>query len=206
MEPFGGLVPLTSLWGADARSAGDEQGQLVWSIEGDARPCRAGFPCVFAATAVMFALAAPAAVASGESFTWTGLASKGPEWSLAENWEANAAPAPGAEIETLTFPRLTTPPCSNEEFELPTSPCYSWNNLGGLSVESITIDDGDYHFIGGEEELSLSRGLTAAPAAGSKGTAAAIIDLPLRLTKSQTWSVSGRGNELGENQLPSVPA
>ena len=77
-----------------------------------------GLLCVFAASLVVLALVAPVALASGESFTWSGLASKGPEWSLAENWEGDAAPTPGAEIETLTFPRLTTPPCSNEEFEL----------------------------------------------------------------------------------------
>ncbi len=82
-------------------------------------------------------------------------------------------PAPEADIETLTFPRPMSVACTKRRIELPISPCYSWNDLSGLSVDAITLDDGDNRFIGGEE-LSLSGGLTAAPAPGSSKEAVAV--------------------------------
>lgn len=120
----------------------------------------------------------------------------GEEWSLPANWEGGTAPTAPTGIGKLTFPRLTSTACT--EF---TEPCYlSWNDVSGLSAGSFQIDDGDTYFIGGEE-LALSGGLIAAPAAGAFGPAQDFIELPLRLTASQNWSVTAHGGTPGENLL-----
>jgi hypothetical protein len=113
------------------------------------------------------------------------------------NWEAGFPPsAPGP--VALDFPRLTNSACT-----LATSSfsCYkSENDVSGLAVESIRIDDGDEYEIGGDAITLGDGGIDAAPANGSSGPAGDIIGLPIHLSAPQTWSISGRqGGGVGEN-------
>ena len=123
----------------------------------------------------------------------------GEEWSFPANWEGETAPTASTGIGTLTFPPLTSPQCTGEERV--NHACYfSWNDLTGLSAESIQLDDGDEYFIGGEDTVELSKGLTAFPMAGSNGPAGDFIELPVSLTETQKWSVSAHGHAAGENR------
>jgi len=152
--------------------------------------------CVAAALSLPLVVA-PAAVAS-LPFTWDGRSPK-PEWSAKANWKGGEAPAAAQEIGALAFPELTKAACTAEP---PTSACYSsFNNVRGLSAESVQIDDGNNYVIRGEEVALGGGGLTAAPG-GSSGPALDLIEMPLKLTASQTWSVSGRGTgPIGANGL-----
>jgi hypothetical protein len=156
-----------------------------------ARPRLVLFACV--ACAVLFLPASAAAALP--SYTWTGLSTEGEGWVLPANW-AEGVPEliPDTAIGTLTFPRLT---CVE-----PILKCYSArNDVSGLSAESIKIDDGDTYHISGEP-LSLGKeGLDAAPASGASGRADDFVELPLRLSAGQTWTVIGNGSEMVENRL-----
>jgi hypothetical protein len=135
------------------------------------------------------------------SFTWTGRSTVTEEWFAPANWEGDTtAPASGEEMESLIFPRLTNEACVEE---LGTEPCYfSYNDLTGLSAESIRVDDGDDYFIGGDELALGSGGLTASPASGSSGSAGDFMDLPLHLSAAQKWSIADRsGGALEENGM-----
>jgi DNA segregation ATPase FtsK/SpoIIIE-like protein len=142
----------------------------------------------------------PAAIASPASFTWTGRSTVTEEWSAAANWEGDSTPTTGEDIEALTFPRLTNEACADG---LGTEPCYiSYNNLSGLSAESIQIDDGNDYLIGGEELSLGSGGLTASPASGTSGETGDIVETPIHLTAPQTWSIANRGDaEFADNNL-----
>jgi hypothetical protein len=142
----------------------------------------------------------PVAQASATSFTWTGQSTITENWSALANWEGGVAPTSGEEIETLTFPRLTSTACINEPS---THPCYvSFNNVNGLSAKSMQIDDGDEYLIGGDQIAIGSGGLSASPAAGATGPAGDFVEMPLHLSASQTWNIAGRsGGALGENGL-----
>jgi hypothetical protein len=76
----------------------------------------------------------------------------------------------------LEFPRLTTSDCASK----PSSDtCYeSHNDVGDLDVESLRIDDGDEYEL--TEEITLGvGGLSASPAAGTRGAAGDVIGLPV---------------------------
>jgi hypothetical protein len=140
-----------------------------------------------------------AADASPMSFTWTGRSTITEDWSAPANWVGDAStPEAGETIGTLTFPRLTNEVC---EDNLGTEPCYiSYNNVSGLSAESVSIDDANDYEIGGDELTLGGGGLTATPEA--TGSAGDIIDMPLRLSESQKWSIANRsGGTIGENGL-----
>jgi hypothetical protein len=138
--------------------------------------------CVLVMICVSLALA-PTAVATASPFTWTGEAVR-PSWSAAENWEGGAAPS-GSGPFALEFPRLLG--C--------TSTCYdSRNDISGLTVESLSIDDGDRFTLEGEAIALGAGGLTASPASGSSGPAGDIFKLPIVLDAAQTWSIYGRDN------------
>jgi hypothetical protein len=145
-------------------------------------------------------VSARVADASPTSFTWTGQSTITENWSALANWEGGAAPTSGEEIETLTFPRLTSTACINEPGA---HPCYiSFNDVSGLSAKSMQIDDGDEYLIGGDQIAIGSGGLSASPAAGATGSAGDIVEAPLHLSASQTWNIAGRsGGALGENGL-----
>jgi hypothetical protein len=156
-------------------------------------------------TALAFCLV-QAAVASAilPSFTWSGAATViGTEdWSEAAHWKGLAAPTSGEEIGALTFPQLTSSACLDEPTQ---HPCYfSYNDLTGLSAESLQLDDGNHggrpYIIGGEALTLGSEGLTATPAAA--GEAGDFLLLPLRLNVSQKWIISDRvGGGIEENGL-----
>jgi hypothetical protein len=126
--------------------------------------------------------------ATTPSFTWTGDATA-PNWSSAQNWEGETAPSSPGPV-ALTFPRIPT--C--------TDTCYmSTNDLGGLSVESIGLDDGNAYEIAGDEITLGADGLSASPASGTSGPSRDVIDLPVHLGVTQTWNIAGRGDAFGEN-------
>ena len=141
---------------------------------------------------------ASAAYASPMSFTWTGQSTITEDWSAPANWVGDASvPETGEAIGTLTFPRLTNEVC---EEKLGTEPCYiSFNDVSGLSAESVQIDDANDYLIGGDGITIGSDGLTASPEA--TGSAGDIIEMPLHLSASQTWHIASGGGELGENGL-----
>lgn len=130
----------------------------------------------------------PAADATVPSFTWTGSLSQ-PTWSAAKNWAGEAAPS-SAESVALEFPHLSG--CNT---------CYkSENDIGGLKVESIDVDNGDEYLLSGDEIALGGGGLTAVPSSESNGPSGDGILLPIHLSAPQTWSVAGRsGGGLGEN-------
>jgi hypothetical protein len=142
---------------------------------------------------------APVADASS-SLTWSGQSTVTEDWSAPANWEGGSAPLAGEDIGTLSFPELTSTVCLDEPA---THRCYvSYNDVSGLTAESVQIDDGDEYLIGGEELSIGSMGLSASPAVSSTGGAVDFIEAPLRLSASQKWSIVGRsGGELGENGL-----
>ena len=142
---------------------------------------------------------APVADASS-SLTWSGQSTITEDWTAPANWEGGSAPLGGEDIGTLSFPELTSTACVDE----PTKhTCYiSYNDVSGLTAESVQIDDGDEYLIGGEELSIGSMGLSASPAVSSTGKAVDVIEAPLRLGASQKWSIVGRsGGELGEDGL-----
>jgi hypothetical protein len=134
------------------------------------------------------AMIVPAADATVPSFTWTGSLSE-PTWSAAKNWAGEAAPS-SSESVALAFPHLSG--CGT---------CYkSENDVSGLKVESITLDNGDEYLLRGDEIALGAGGLTAAPSSESSGPSGDGILLPIHLSALQTWSVAGRsGSGLGEN-------
>jgi hypothetical protein len=138
--------------------------------------------------------------ASAADFTWTGKADLSPEaeaesWSNPGNWQG---PVPTGSVGTLTFPALPEPPCGQQPNEF--VGCYlSKNDINGLAVNAISIDDGAPYFLSGDP-ISLGKGgMTAAPSAhDSRRFIPPQLELPIVLTAPQTWSVTGgHGQQLG---------
>ncbi len=147
--------------------------------------------------ALLLGLGVPAAASA---FTWTGEATKGlPGWSEEANWQGGLAPLAAAPV-ALSFPHLTGPACEGSS---PVDSCYhSSSNLTGFLVESMLLDDGDEYELEGNQITLGAGGLAASPAAGTSGAAGDVIDMPLDLDASQTWTVSGReGGSTSENGL-----
>jgi hypothetical protein len=145
--------------------------------------------CVLFALGLMLALAP---VASATAITWSGDGPGGSGWSTAKNWEGEATPAVPGPV-ALSFPRI--PACMGT--------CYkSKNDLSGLSVESISIDNSDEYEVSGDEITLGGGGITASPAVGASGPAGDVFRLPIHLGAEQTWSVSQRSGEpTGENGI-----
>jgi hypothetical protein len=147
--------------------------------------------------AALVLLSAPA-TAPAANFTWTGAADLNPEqenWSNPANWEG-AVPAGTA--GRLTFPARPEPPCGEQhnEFEA----CYlSKNDISGLAVNAISIDDGVPYLISGNPIRLGKGGVTAAPSANDPRRALVPqLELPIVLTAPQTWSIVGsHGQQLG---------
>jgi hypothetical protein len=132
---------------------------------------------------------APSALAT--SFTWTGESTTTENWSESLNWAGDAAPKASKKAEMLTFPHLSSAGCEDETFE---NPCYfSFNDVVGLSTESMRIDDGDEYLMGGESLAIGKGGVTASPTGSPDDPAIDFLELPFELTETQNWSVSGRG-------------
>lgn len=132
--------------------------------------------------------------ALGASFTWSGAARASdpgsPFWSDGANWVGGVAPS--GSVGTLSFPRLTSGGCTaNPQVDT----CYlSVNDLAGLSVNAVSIDDSDgYVFSGGLDGIALgSGGITATPAKSCVCGLTSLF-LPITLTAPQTWSIDGGG-------------
>jgi hypothetical protein len=130
--------------------------------------------------------------AGAANFTWTGAGTPAENrWSNPSNWEGGA---PSGSVGTLTFPALGNPACAPT---LPSAACYQGtNDLIGLSVEGISIDDGVGYFLGGSAISLGARGLSANTAASNMGRPSSL-SMPIVLTAPQTWSIDGNRG-LGE--------
>jgi hypothetical protein len=141
---------------------------------------------------------APAAAALPPAFTWDGRAASSEEgaWSSAADWQGGTAPSQDQELGTLTFPRLTSPACESEE---ETDACYtSYNDVEGLSAQSLRIDDSDGYFLFGESLGLGAGGISASPEGANAG--GAFLLLPLELDAAQRWSIADRaGGSTEEN-------
>jgi hypothetical protein len=146
-------------------------------------------------------LALAPATATASSFTWSGRSTSSANWSAQRNWAGEVAPASSSTIETLEFPSLTSPTCASSE---PTMACYlSFNNLPGITVESLHIDDAEEYVIAGEALTLGSGGLSAAPHAETSELTLSALLTPIVLGASQTWHIAGfdATSPVGENQL-----
>lgn len=163
---------------------------MTWIRADVAKTClRAGRAVCVLAIACLSLVLAPMAGATATSLTWTGDAAES-NWSAAKNWEGETAPSSAGPV-ALDFPRI--PSC--------TGACYkSTNDVSGLDVESIGIDDGDEYELEGDAITLGGGGLTASPAGGTSGPSGDFLGLPIELDASQTWTVTGRsGGGVGEN-------
>ncbi len=136
--------------------------------------------------------------ASAQSFTWTGGSAFTADWSSGANWAGEVAPASSTTLESLDFPQLESA-CAED----PTHACYeSVNDLSGLTVKSMQIDDGEDYGIFGESITLGAGGLSASPTAKTDKLTFAFVETPVALDASQTWSIAGAGrNSIGENEL-----
>lgn len=148
------------------------------------------------ALAVAVLTIAPLAEAS-TTLTWSGKASdESLGWSQESNWVGGLAPS--SSPVSLTFPELGSE-CDIDE---PTDACYeSEDDVSGLTVESMQIDDGGFYELFGEEPLTLgSGGLRVQPEGATPGYA--FVDMPIALGTSQTWDLSGTNRtEIERNVL-----
>ncbi len=115
-----------------------------------------------------------AATASAADYTWQGGGSS-TAWSNAGNWLGGGAPAPASSIETLTLPLL--PALQNSE-----------NDLGGLSINHMQVDDSHDYVLSGQGLTLGSGGLTIGASEGTQGLF--IASTPIALSSSQTWDIS----------------
>ena len=162
------------------------------------RRARAGriATAVFASVVMGCLLVAGSAPAA--NFTWTGggaLTERG--WSNAANW---GGAAPSGVVGSLTFPPLANPACVPIP---PAAVCYQGiNDLAGLTVETITIDDGVGYYLEGNPITLGGGGLTANTAATTAGHGATV-RMPVTLSAPQTWSIDGNRG-LGQLNVATV--
>jgi hypothetical protein len=164
-------------------------------------PCRFQVRRLAASAAILgaaLAMHAPAA-AFAANFNWTGTAALDPHedsWSNPANWGGTV---PAGSVGQLTFRALPEPPCSSRRTELIT--CYQGrNDIGGLVVDAISIDDGVGYLLSGNSVRLGGGGLTASPSASDpRIVLAPQLELPLVLSAPQTWSIVGgsHGQQLG---------
>jgi hypothetical protein len=156
------------------------------TTSGRARPSLLAALALAAVSATLGCASADAA-----SFTWSGAATPGTSnWSAGANWSGTA---PAGAVEDLIFPALTGAACTPSP---PVAdPCYQSNNdLGGLSVNAITIDDGVEYNITGTAITLGAGGITASPSASDSGfpnPRNPRLGLPIVLGAPQTWTIAG---------------
>jgi hypothetical protein len=157
-----------------------------------------GLPIVAAGVSLALALAAPAGAA--QSYTWAGGSASSARWSAPSNWSTFEAPASFSSIGALEFPLLSRATCESSR---PEEACYfSENNLSGVSVESLHVDDRAEYVIYGEPFTLGSGGLSAAPLAETSELTLSALLAPIVLGAAQTWNIGGWGaGSVGENQL-----
>jgi hypothetical protein len=147
--------------------------------------------------AALVLLYAPAS-GSAADFSWTGAADVNPEadsWSNPANWEGTV---PAGSVGRLIFPALPEPPCGQQPDEFVA--CYlSRNDIAGLAVNAISIDDGLPYFLSGNPIRLGQGGVAASPSARDpRRLIVPQLALPIVLTAPQTWSIAGgHGQQLG---------
>jgi len=147
---------------------------------------------VLALALALCAIPLAASAAAAASFTWSGatpLGSGASNWLNGANW---AGTAPSGTVETLTFPTLTSGACTAKP---PTDTCYmSNNNVSGLSVNAISIDDTAPYSLTGNAITLGAGGITATAPSACCSSYHPGLDLPIALGAAQTWSIDGGGN------------
>jgi hypothetical protein len=142
-----------------------------------------------------------ASAVAAPTFKWSGGANAGfYGWANTSNWEGGTAPS-SSEAVALEFPRLTSLSCTSAP---PTDSCYeSENNITGLNVESMQVEDSQTYVIEGEQITLGSGGLTAAPATNTTEQIGSIIAMPIALGAPQTWNIVGQSGDgaIDGNQL-----
>lgn len=152
---------------------------------------------LIAALVAAVTLLVPAIAQAGTNFTWSGAAAPGaPNWSTGTNWEGAA---PSGSVGTLAFPALTSAACLANP---PTATCStSTNDVTGLTVNAISITEGNNYTITGNAITLGAGGLTMSASAGDHEFVPSV-HLPITLGASQTWTISSgnpnlRGNVTG---------
>jgi len=132
------------------------------------------------------AMPVTASSAAAASFTWSG-AEPVANWSDGGNW---GGVVPSGSVERLTFPELTSAACSAH-----TATCYtSKNDVMGLNVNAITLDDTAPYFVTGNAITLGAGGISATAPSGCCSSYHPQLDLPIALSAAQTWSIDGGGN------------
>lgn len=135
--------------------------------------------CALAVAGVLAGIAASASVAA--PLVWSGMGTA-PDWSQSANWMGNVAPSL-AEPTALEFPRLNADSCNF---------CYqASNDIAGLAVSSLRLYDGMGYQLSGDPILLGVGGLTTIPSETEGLNGEAHIALPIELSASQVWSLSG---------------
>jgi hypothetical protein len=111
-------------------------------------------------------------------FMWSGKGSSS-AWSDGGNWQGNTAPAPSSSIDTLTFPLLPSAATAN-------------NDLSGLSVNQLLLDDSHGYTLNGQGFTLGGGGLSVSTAEGSGGSLK--LAAPISLEGSQSWNIAGPTN------------
>jgi hypothetical protein len=144
---------------------------------------------------------APSAGATVSSFKWTGAAAEGTRgWSDSANWEADGTPSSSGSV-ALEFPMLTSAGCISSS---PTDTCYeSENNVSGLNVELMRVDDSHEYVIAGRPITLDGYGLSALPATNTSKPIVSLVALPITLGAEQAWHIDGQNSDeaIDENQL-----
>ena len=125
----------------------------------------------------------------GPAYTWGGEGAPTENtWSNGANW--GGVSAPSDTVGTLRFPVLTSPACAAKPA---TSACYeSSNDLTGLEVNELAIDDGAPYSISGNAITLGAGGINATTSSHDNGLDSAVIEnMPITLGAPQTWSVTG---------------
>ncbi len=178
----------------------EEAEARLWSRRDVARRTHARFGgvCAAAVAALAFNVVAligpasagaqdpPAPLASCSSgCTWQGTTpgttAPSINWATATNWSGLSAPAAGSN-GSLTFPNLSSCPSGDA--------CYTSNNdLTGVSVDGLTIDDRSPYNITGNGFTLGASGLSTT--ANGATLADAVFHTPIALGTDQAWSITG---------------
>ena len=148
-------------------------------------PCRRSPTWTYAALIALVVSAGSlllAPTASAADFTWSGGGGSGANaWSNAANWMGGSAPAASSSIGNLTFPMLS-------------GYAIAANDLSGLSINHLSIDDTNAYALNGQGFTLGSGGLSVGETPPG-GTNAARIFNPITLASSQAWNLSGGGGK-----------
>jgi len=161
--------------------------------------------------------AAATSTASGEvvakasqPFTWTGGTSRSAgatadTWTTSGNWEGGTAPSEALDIGTLTLPSLADE-ASCENIFSQTDVCYqSRNDIAGVEVEKLSVDDRYPYILYGEPLTLGAGGVEAFSSNSEENVYVPSLRLPVTLGADQAWTVEGTGYDasgIGGLELP----